>query len=182
MNQLENFVTGVGDDVDATLVIDNDGHLYVGAQYQRQTQRSEQLGQIFKLDPGNEENPLVWSRKVETGDESGVWATPALYEDLVIVSTSDGRILGLDQDSGETRWQLDHDTTIWSSPVVVEDHLVQADCNGDITNYSLDGDTPELIWRHDVSNGTCIESTPAIWNGAIYVGARNGNFYALETS
>ncbi len=172
----------VGDDVDASLVIDDDGHLYLGAQYQRQTQRSDERGQIFKLDPENTQDPVVWSRKVETGDETGVWATPALYEDLVIIPTSDGRVLGLNQDNGATAWELDHGTTIWSSPVVVDDHLIQADCNGDISSYSLNGDAPERIWRHTVTNGDCIESTPAFWNGSIYVGARNGDFYALATS
>lgn len=178
----QEFRYWVGDDVDASIVIDDDGHLYLGAQYQRQTRRSNNLGQLFKLNPDNEDNPVVWSREVQTGDESGVWATPALHEDLVIVSTSDGRILGLDQDSGETIWELDHDTTIWSSPVVVDDHLLQADCNGQISAYSLGDGDPEIIWRHDVAEGVCIESTPAFWAGSVYVGARNGDFYALETS
>jgi hypothetical protein len=33
------------------------------------------------------------------------------------------------------------------------------------------------IWR--VSLGSCIESTPAVWRGRIYVGTRGGYVYAL---
>ena len=30
--------------------------------------------------------------------------------------------------------------------------------------------------------GGCIESTPAVWKGRIYVGARGGRFYAIGDS
>ena len=35
------------------------------------------------------------------------------------------------------------------------------------------------LWQLDLLSG-CIESTPAIWKGAIYVGSRDGNFYAFK--
>ncbi|MEY2449979.1 MAG: hypothetical protein QOH79_3455, partial [Acidimicrobiaceae bacterium] len=40
-----------GDDTDASVVIDEQGMLYVGSEYERQTARSKEIGQIMKLDP-----------------------------------------------------------------------------------------------------------------------------------
>ncbi|NNJ47049.1 MAG: PQQ-binding-like beta-propeller repeat protein, partial [Acidimicrobiia bacterium] len=39
--------------------------------------------------------------------------------------------------------------------------------------------SPQEIWQVDLLTG-CIESTPAIWKGGIYVGSRDGNFYAFK--
>jgi len=36
---------------------------------------------------------------------------------------------------------------------------------------------PPLLWQ--VELGGCIESTPAVWDGRIYVGTRAGRFFAL---
>ena len=50
-----------GDDVDASLVIDAEGMIYAGVEYQRGTARSHEVGQIIKLDPARPDDPLVWS-------------------------------------------------------------------------------------------------------------------------
>jgi hypothetical protein len=39
------------------------------------------------------------------------------------------------------------------------------------------GAEPEEIWT--VELGGCIESTPAVWQGRIYVGTRGGRFFAI---
>ncbi|MDH4278708.1 MAG: PQQ-binding-like beta-propeller repeat protein, partial [Acidimicrobiia bacterium] len=89
-----------GDDIDASVVVDGDGQLYVGAEYERGTARSRELGQVLRLDPSKPDDPLVWSVEANAGLDTGVWATPALYEDLVLVPTDDGRVLGLDRADG----------------------------------------------------------------------------------
>ena len=43
----------VGDDVDASVVVDEEGFLYVGVEYERGLSRSFEVGQIIKLDPRN---------------------------------------------------------------------------------------------------------------------------------
>ena len=68
---------------------------------------------------------------------------------------------------------------VWSSAVVVDDVLIQADCNGTVRALDVsdtDVEPPEL-WR--VNLGSCIESTPAVWDGRIIVGARGGQVYML---
>ena len=41
------------------------------------------------------------------------------------------------------------------------------------------GGTESVTWSQFLGEG-CLESTPAVWDGGIYVGSRNGTFYALR--
>ena len=54
-----------GDDIDATLVIDDEGMIYAGIEYERGNSRSKEVGQIIKLDPSQPEDPLVWDATPE---------------------------------------------------------------------------------------------------------------------
>jgi hypothetical protein len=167
-----------GDDTDASIVIDEEGMLYLGAQYERGNQRSRELGQIVKLDPSRPRDPVVWSVEANEGIGSGVWATPALHDDLLIVATDGGEVLGLDRDTGAERWRLDLPGPLWSSPVVVDDTLIQADCAGNLNAFDLSATgAPRQQWS--VALGGCLESTPAVWDGHIYVGSRSGAFFAV---
>ena len=67
----------------------------------------------------------------------------------------------------------------WSSPVVVDDVLIQGDCLGDLHAYDVSDERrrPPELWR--VALGGCIEATPAVWKGRIYVGTRAGAMYAI---
>lgn len=168
-----------GDDTDATVVVDEDGMLYVASEWERRNERGRQVGQIMKLDP-RRPDPLLWSI-ADRDDEptSGVWATPALYRDLVVVATDGGRLLGIDRQSGAVRWAKSLPGPTWQSPVVVDGVLLQGDCNGFLHAYDLTStavDPPEL-WT--VALGGCIESTPAVWKGRIFVGTRAGFVMAV---
>ncbi len=174
-----NFRFWAGDDIDASIVIDSDGFLYVGAEYERANARATEVGQIFKLDPSKPDDPLVWSIKDQTGGKSGIWGTPALWKDVLYVPTNGGEVLGIDRMSGEVLWRKDLGSQTWQSPVVVDDVLVMGDCEGVLHGYDVSDtrvDPPEL-WTVQIEG--CIESTPAVWNGRIYVGARGGKFYAI---
>ncbi len=172
----------MGDDVDATVVVDDEGMLYVAAEWERHTARARVVGQVVKLDPSRPE-PRVWSVDDNIGQGvdgvAGVWATPALWRDLVIVATNGGRLLGIDRATGRVRWTKVLPDPVWQSPVVVDGVLVQGDCHGVLHGYDLSDtavDPPEL-WTVQLPG--CIESTPAVWNGRIYVGTREGHLFAI---
>jgi PQQ-like domain len=171
-----------GDDTDATIVIDEEGFLYVGSEYERGTQRSKEVGQIMKLDPTKPDDPLVWSVDDSDRIDGGIWATAGIYKDILIVPTNGGRLMGIDRETGEVRWTHLLTGPLWQSPVIVDDVLIQGDCNGvlhglDVSNTSI---SPPELWRVDI--GGCIESTPAVWDGWIYVGTRNGQMHAIADS
>lgn len=169
-----------GDDTDASVVVDEEGMLYVGSEWERHNARSREVGQILKLDPTVADDPLVWSVHANAASEDGVWATPALHRDLVIVPTNTGDVHGIDRATGEVRWTLELPGPTWQSPVIVDDVLVQGDCNGVLHGYDVADTTvePPELWSVEI--GGCIESTPAVWDGAIYVGTRAGRFVALR--
>lgn len=172
-----------GDDTDASIVIDDDGYLYAASELESFNARSREVGQLMKLDPRRPGRPLVWSVPIrETdGEKGGSWSTPALDGDMVYVATNAGGLLGVDRRRGTVRWRIDLPGPTWSSPVVVDDVLLQGDCDGFLHAYDL-GDRPRRpreLWR--VELGGCIEATPAVWKGLIFVGTRAGAMYALGT-
>jgi outer membrane protein assembly factor BamB len=172
----------VGDDVDATLVPEADGFLYVAVEYERENERSHEMGQLVKLDPFRPEDPVVWRLDVRSEAPSGIWATPAVHRDLVMVATDDGDVLGVDRTTGTVRWRFLLPKPLWSSPTVVDDVLLIGDCASagrmsayDVSDTSL---VPPLLWR--VKTGACIEASPTVWNGTVYIGSRDGRMYALR--
>ena len=170
-----------GDDTDASIVIDEDGHLYVASELETWGARPLEVGQLMKLDPRRRRRPLVWSVPIrETdGESGGSWSTPALDGDMVYVATNAGGLLGVDRESGRVRWRIGLPGPTWSSPVVVDDVLLQGDCDGVLHAYDVsDGRRkPRELWR--VTLGGCIEATPAVWKGQIFVGTRAGAMYAV---
>lgn len=169
-----------GDDVDASVVIDDEGFAYVGVELERGFSRAVELGQLIKLDPTKPDDPVVWSRNLTVRVPDGIWATPALHNDVLYVPTSEGNLHAIDRRTGETRWQVKLAGPVWSSPVVVDDVLIQADCSGVIHAWDV-ADTsvaPTKLWT--IGLPWCIESTPAVWDGQIFVGHRRGELWAIN--
>jgi outer membrane protein assembly factor BamB len=168
-----------GDDTDATIVIDDEGFLYVSVEYERGNARAAEVGQLMKLDPRRPDDPLVWSFEDRATTPAGFWATPALHRDVLISATNGGELLALDRGDGTKLWSIDLPGPTWQSPVVVDDVLVYGDCNGVLRGYDVSDPRvePPLLW--EVRLGGCIEATPVVWKGTIYVGTRGGRFFAL---
>jgi outer membrane protein assembly factor BamB len=165
--------------------------LYVASERERGStmDRSDEVGQLMKLDPTKPDDPLVWSIKdppdpAPHGDceESacyGIWGTPAIANGVIYAGTNHGRVFGADMATGEILWEKKLPGPTWQSPVVVDDTLIMGDCSGVLHAYDVSdpkADPPEL-WTVELEG--CIESTPAVFKGKIYVGARGGAFYAI---
>jgi outer membrane protein assembly factor BamB len=174
----------MGDDVDASIVIDASGMLYVASEVDLATARGKEIGQLAKLDPNHPDDPLVWSIPIPGSGSlaGGIWATPALADGALFVLTNAGEVLSVDTADGTVIWRDEVGGHAWSSPVLIDDTLVVAvDCFSgsgfrayDVSNVG----SPQRLWESSISTG-CIESTPAVWDGRFYVGSRDGYFYAL---
>jgi outer membrane protein assembly factor BamB len=171
-----------GDDTDATIVIDGEGYLYVASELERGTARSQSVGQLMKLDPRRPRDPVVWSvpvRELGFGGKAGIWSTPALDRGMLYVATNAGGLLGVDRRNGHIHWRLPLPGPTWASPVVVDGVLLQGDCAGVLHAFDVSRQRvrPRELWR--VALGGCIEATPAVWRGRVYIGTRGGALYAL---
>lgn len=171
-----------GEDTDASVVIDERGSLYVASELERFTGRGREVGQLMRLDPTHPTDPIVWSFPIrERGSEGsgGAWATPALSGGMVYIATNYGDLIGLDRATGRERWRIHLAGPTWSSPVPVDDVLLQGDCGGTLHAFDISRphrEPPEL-WS--LSLGSCIESTPSVLEGMIWVGTRGGAVYGI---
>jgi outer membrane protein assembly factor BamB len=178
----EVFRFWTGDDTDATIVIDDVGDLYVASQYQRFAEHSRATGQLLKLDPDRPDDPVVWSLDAaEIGFEGagGSWSTPALWEDHVVFTTAAGRVLAVNRRTGDVSWEAQIAAPAIGSPVVVDGVLMQGDCSGNLHAWRLDPFFHDVVHLWSIDLGECLESTPAVWNGWLYVGTREGFFFGV---
>ena len=168
-----------GDDTDASIVIDDQGYLYVGRKMQANTSRTEsfardhQIGSLMKLDPSRARHPVVWS--VQLGGfapDGGVLGTPALYDGVVYATYTEGGVAAVDAQSGKLLWTESLPRPTWSSAVPIDGKLIVGDGAGYLNCFDISGRRPELLWR--IQLGGIVESTPAVWRGWIYVGTRAG--------
>ncbi len=181
------FDVWLGDDIDASITLDPDGSLYVGVELERFLPRAAQVGQIVKLDPDRPDDPIVWGVAVpprRSGEPGGVWATPAWHDGVVYVATHPGELLTIAADTGEVLQRDDLGPNAWSSPVVI-DHdgrttLVVGTCVAPgLRAYDLaDPRAPAERWRLELPG--CVESTPVVWDGGLWVGSRDGFLYAIR--
>jgi outer membrane protein assembly factor BamB len=171
-----------GEDTDASIVIDDEGYLYVASELERHNARSGEVGQLLKLDPRDRKDPVVWDIPVPgDGGDGGMWATPGLAGEAVIAATNTGRILAVDRDRGRVAWELRLTPPTWTSPVIVDGVLLVGDCAGILHAFALRDDPlagpPRELWTVQLEG--CIESTPAVWRGMVYVGSRGGAVYGI---
>ncbi len=154
--------------------------LYVGAEFERNTRRGRDLGQVLKLDPTRAgEDALVWSIDENQGLDTGVWGTPALYGDLLIFAGEGGRVRAVERATGADVWSIDLGFHLWQSPVVVDDVLLMGNCSGVLRAFDLAGEqSPTELWALPLDRG-CIEATPAVWDGVIVMGSRSGRVYGI---
>ncbi len=202
----------VGDDTDATIVVDEKGMLYVATELERMNARSAELGQLIKLDPYKQTiilqttdtggqittqttgDPYVWGIQVpkEKMAKGGIWATPALFGNYLYVATHTGNLLTVDRETGSVTNKDYIGEHAWSSPVVIAGtdtasteavgaKLLVVTCSpGGFRQYDLSNPAiPKLTNTMLHTGGACIESTPAVWKGQIFVGTRDGYFYSF---
>ena len=170
-----------GSDTDGTITVDENGTLYVGSEWERHLPRSSEVGQMMALAPSRgDEQALLWSQHDDGVEQAGVYTSAGITGDLVIFTTYSGRAVGIDRATGAIRWEKQLPGPLMGSPAIVDGVWIQGDCAGvlhafDVSNTAVD---PPEIWA--VPLGGCIEATPAVWNGRIYVGTRDGHEFALS--
>lgn len=127
----------------------------------------------YKLDDGK----LIWRSK--TGVQ--VSAGPGVDEGLVLLGTSDARVLALDAKNGKLLWTSQVSSEVLSVPQRYEGVIIVQTVDGNLTG--LKADSGKRIWVHDRTvpvlslRGT---STPLITDGVVLAGFASGKMVALD--
>lgn len=202
------FEFWAGDDIDGTMVVDKKGHLYISVQHELDYNRRNypsakrilDVGQVVKLNPYVEHPPMeanvsalknpsvLWRFFIPPkggNGKGGVWGTPAIdtEKNVLYVPTHPGDLIAIDTNSGEELWRKHVGYNQWSSPLLIDDKLLLGTCTAP-RFLLLDVATPKepkTLWDQPLPNGIggCIESTPAVWKGRIYVGIWDGYIYSF---
>ncbi len=174
-----------GDETDASVVIDDHGYLYVARHTSvnvksRPQVRDYQVGSLMKLDPRKPKHPLVWSAQIGGFQpDGGILSTPALHDGVVYVMDTAGALVAVDQDKGKVLWSVKLPGPTWMSPVPIGHQLLVGDCAGILRGFDISRPrrVPRELWRVQLDG--CIESTPAVWHGMIWIGTRGGGIFGI---
>ena len=117
----------------------------------------------------------MWSFQETTAEGAGLYGTPAVLDDVVYRHQRQGRLIGLDRDTGAVLWER----TLGGAGVgqpggggrrAPDRRLRGGDFHAfDVADPRV---APPELWSVDL--GGCIEATPAVWKGRIYIGSRVG--------
>lgn len=187
--------------VDGTVYVGSwDGHLYaVDAKTGKEVWRFKTGGKVYTTPAvaggrvyfGSNDNH-VYAVDKETGQKEWQFATaadsvdpvvprissPAVAKGTVYIGSLDRYVYALDAGTGKKEWSFKTGGMVASSPSVTGETVYVGSDDGRV--YALDAETGEKRWNFDTGEevGT---SSPAIWNGAVYIGTQGGShLYAIE--
>ncbi len=139
---------------------------------------------VYCLSTGTGE--LVWHFEGVHVDSS-----PAVVQDVVVVGAGyEGQgVHVLDLETGDPRWAYPTDYPVWGSPSVLDDRVYVGVGNG---NFMRSADEPygavlcvdirsqREVWTRELQDS--VLTAPAVTNGRVYVGSRDGGLYCLRAS
>jgi outer membrane protein assembly factor BamB len=131
--------------------------------------------------------PLAW------GYESGqvYTSSSAVANGHVVFGSVDGMLYSLDARTGREQWRYRAGGRVYSSPAIAGGTVFVGSQDGVV--HAVDVNTGKLTWRFETEgkklesadwgfDRTTIQSSPAVANGMVYIGARNGFLYALDAA
>ena len=105
------------------------------------------------------------------------YSAPTIGDELVFVADLSGLVTAVEQNSGSLRWQFSAGDLIFSAPAMTGDVLYFGSMDQNL--YAVDSQTGQEIWRLPLGSGV---SSPAIYDGVLYVGTENGKMSAISNS
>ncbi len=89
---------------------------------------------------------------------------------------SDNKLVAVDLQSYQKRWEFEAEGVISSSPALVDTTIYVGSEDGRL--YAVDAATGEKLW--DILTGGKITSSPAVADGTVFIGSHDGNLYAIK--
>ncbi|HVT39773.1 MAG TPA: PQQ-binding-like beta-propeller repeat protein [Gemmatimonadaceae bacterium] len=132
---------------------------------------------------------LPWPWGHESGDH--YLSSPSLDAGAVIFGAGDGNVYALDAATGKERWHVHTEGRVRSSPAIDRGRIFVGSADGVL--YALDAATGATAWRYRTEGASLsskdygfdrrtIQSSPAVADGIVFVGARDGFLYAVDAA
>jgi eukaryotic-like serine/threonine-protein kinase len=129
--------------------------------------------------------PLPWGH--ESGDR--YLSSPTYAGGMLVAGSGDGNVYALDPATGAIRWRAATGGRIRGTPAVAGGRVFVGSYDGRV--YAFDLATGKQRWRFDTDGVSLnsadfgydrrsIQSSPAVANGVVFVGARDGLLYAID--
>jgi outer membrane protein assembly factor BamB len=129
-------------------------------------ERSLSVGNVAQL-------TVKWSHKTD-GD---VWSSPAVVNGVVYIGSDDNKVYALDAVTGTKLWTHGTSGNVRSSPTVWRG-MVFVGSNDDKV-VALDAATGSKVWSYRISDDVG-KASPLVSGMTVYIGALDGDFYALN--
>jgi len=144
------------------------------------------MGRVYAL--GRTSGRKIWNAEAVSPGNGYVRSSPAVADGRVFVSLGltttpmDGKVRAFRADTGARLWTGEMADYSTSSPAVVNGLVIAGSFDRQL--YAYRASTGAVVWSSGwVYQGGFfdrgISSSPAIGGGRLYVGVRNGRFYAL---
>ncbi len=121
---------------------------------------------------------LLWGLRLDKPVVSSpvvVASTPIVADNTLYIGSLN-KLVAVDLQSQQNRWEFKTEGVISSSPALVDTTIYVGSEDGRL--YAVDAATGEKLW--DILTGGKITSSPAVADGTIYIGSHDGNLYAIE--
>ncbi|MEK7812303.1 MAG: PQQ-binding-like beta-propeller repeat protein, partial [Candidatus Desantisbacteria bacterium] len=125
-------------------------------------------GRVYCIDAVN--GALKWEYNIG----SAIRSTACIKNNTLYIVADNGMVYAIRTDTGKLLWS--YTASIGSSPAIDKDTLYLG--GEDRIFYALNALTGNVRWSYYI--GSPIHSSPIVANGIVYVGADNGNIYALN--
>ncbi len=102
--------------------------------------------------------------------------SPAAAHDRIFASVQDGRVVGLDANTGELDWETNLGDRITTSPTVAGGSVLVGTQSGKVA--AMNAESGMLEWDFQLAD-SAISGRPIVSNGMVLVPSRDGNLYAL---
>ena len=102
-------------------------------------------------------------------------SSPVVTDDTLYIG-SDNKLLAIDLQSHQKRWEFETEGAVSSSPALVDTTIYVGSEDGRL--YAVDVTTGGKLW--DIITGGKITSSPAVADGTVYISSHDGNLYAIK--
>jgi len=114
---------------------------------------------------------IKWEKTIEK-----VSSKPYIYDEKVIVGTSDGILCSIDKNSGDKNWNYIFDDKIYISNI--KNSIIYIGSGKSC--YSFNIKDQKVVWQYK-TNGL-ITASPIATGNTVYLGSWDGNLYALDST